>query len=51
MDACGWECLCSGPAFNTGILYGNLDETYDLISKWDKNKNYKRISRSTNKRF
>jgi glutamate--cysteine ligase len=38
MDACGWECLCSGPAFNTGILYGNLDEAYDLISKWDKNK-------------
>jgi len=38
MDACGWECLCSGPAFNTGILYGNLDETSELISKWDKNK-------------
>ena len=38
MDSCGWECLCSGPAFNTGILYGNLDEAYDLISKWDKNK-------------
>ena len=38
MDACGWECLSSGPAFNTGILYGNLDEAYDLISKWDKNK-------------
>ncbi|MDA7750467.1 glutamate-cysteine ligase family protein [Candidatus Pelagibacter sp.] len=38
MDACGWECLCSGPAFNTGILYANLDETYDLIAKWDKNK-------------
>ena len=38
MDACGWECLCSGPAFNTGILYGNLDEAFDLISKWDKNK-------------
>ena len=38
MDACGWDCLCSGPAFNTGILYGNLDEVYDLISKWDKNK-------------
>ena len=38
MDTCGWDCLCSGPAFNTGILYGNLDETYDLISKWDKNK-------------
>ena len=37
MDTCGWDCLCAGPAFNTGILYGNLDETYDLISKWDKN--------------
>ncbi len=38
MDTCGWDCLCSGPAYNIGILYGNLDETYDLISKWDKNK-------------
>tara|TARA_B100001057_G_scaffold30483_1_gene27785 strand:- start:2757 stop:4052 length:1296 start_codon:yes stop_codon:yes gene_type:complete len=38
MDTCGWDCLCSGPAFYTGILYGNLDETYNLISKWDNNK-------------
>ena len=38
MDTCGWDCLCAGPAFNTGILYGNLDETFELISKWDKNK-------------
>ncbi|MDC3135455.1 glutamate-cysteine ligase family protein [Candidatus Pelagibacter sp.] len=38
MDTCGWDCLCSGPAFNVGILYGNLDEVYELISKWDKNK-------------
>ena len=38
MDGCGWDCLCAGPAFNTGILYGNLDEAYDLVSKWDKNK-------------
>ncbi len=38
MDTCGWDCLCSGPAFYIGILYGNLDEAYDLISKWDKNK-------------
>jgi len=38
MDACGWDCLCSGPAFNAGILYGNLDEAYELISGWDKNK-------------
>ena len=38
MDACGWDCLCAGPAFNTGILYGNLNEALDLVSKWDKNK-------------
>ncbi len=38
MDTCGWECLCAGPAFFTGMLYGNLDEIYELISKWDKNK-------------
>jgi len=38
MDTCGWDCLCAGPAFNVGMLYGNLDEVYELISKWDKNK-------------
>ena len=38
MDTCGWDCLCAGPAFNIGILYGNLDEVYDLISKWDTDK-------------
>ena len=38
MDTCGWECLCAGPAFNIGMLYGNLDEVHDLISKWDVNK-------------
>jgi glutamate--cysteine ligase len=38
MDSCGWDCLCAGPAFNTGILYGNLEEAFELISKWDKNK-------------
>ena len=38
MDTCGWDCLCSGPAFYIGMLYGNLDETYDVISKWDKDK-------------
>ena len=38
MDTCGWDCLCSGPAFYTGILYGNLDEVYDLILNWDKDK-------------
>ena len=38
MDTCGWDCLCAGPAFNVGLLYGNLDEVYELISKWDKDK-------------
>ena len=38
MDTCGWDCLCAGPAFYIGILYGNLDEVYELISKWDKDK-------------
>ena len=38
MDTCGWDCLCAGPAFYVGLLYGNLDEVYDLISKWDKDK-------------
>ena len=38
MDTCGWDCLCAGPAFFIGLLYGNLDETYNLISKWKKDK-------------
>ena len=38
MDTCGWDCLCSGPAFYIGMLYGNLDETYEVVSKWDKDK-------------
>ena len=38
MDTCGWDCLCAGPAFNVGMLYGNLDEVYELISQWEKDK-------------
>tara|TARA_B100001121_G_scaffold180630_1_gene157573 strand:- start:1200 stop:2495 length:1296 start_codon:yes stop_codon:yes gene_type:complete len=38
MDTCGWDCLCAGPAFYVGILYGNIDEVFELISKWDKEK-------------
>ena len=38
MDTCGWDCLCAGPAFYIGMLYGNLNEVYELISKWDKDK-------------
>ena len=38
MDTCGWDCLCSGPAFYIGMLYGNIDEIYEVISKWEKDK-------------
>ena len=38
MDTCGWDCLCAGPAFNIGMLYGNLDEVHELISKWENDK-------------
>ena len=36
MDACEWDCHCAGPAFLIGLLYGNLDETYEIINKWKK---------------
>ena len=38
MDTCDWDCLCAGPAFNVGMLYGNLDEVHEVISSWDKYK-------------
>ena len=38
MDTCGWDCLCSGPAFYVGMLYANLDEVYEIVSNWDNDK-------------
>ena len=38
MDACGWDCLCSGPAFFIGLIYGNLDESCEITNSWDKDK-------------
>jgi glutamate--cysteine ligase len=38
MDTCGWDCLCAGPAFNVGLLYGNIDEVYEVISEWNNDK-------------
>ena len=35
MDACGWDCLCAGPALLTGIIYSNLDEAYNIVRNWD----------------
>ena len=37
MDACGWDCLCAGPAFFIGLLYGNLDEVFDIVKRWNIN--------------
>ena len=37
MDACGWDCLCAGPALLTGIIYGNLDETFDVVKNCNSN--------------
>ena len=34
LDTCEWDCHCSGPAFYTGLIYGNLDEALEIIEKW-----------------
>ena len=36
LDTCEWSCHCAGPAFYIGLLYGNLDEAYEVINKWNK---------------
>ena len=38
MDSCGWDGRCAGPALNVGMIYGNLEEVYELMSSWDKDK-------------
>ncbi len=37
LDACEWNCHCAGPAFFVGLLYGNIDEVYQIVKDWDKN--------------
>ena len=37
LDACGWDCLCAGPAFFIGLLYGNLDQVFDIVKRWNIN--------------
>ena len=36
IDTCDWDCLCNAPAFYAGLLYGYLDESLEIISKWSK---------------
>ena len=35
LDTCEWDCHCSGPAFFTGLLYGNINEALEIINKWN----------------
>ena len=35
IDTCEWSCHCAAPAFYLGLLYGNLDEALEVISKWN----------------
>ena len=37
IDTCDWGCICNGPAFFTGLLYGALDETFEVIKSWKTN--------------
>ena len=34
LDTCEWDCHCGGPAFYTGLIYGNLEEALNIINKW-----------------
>jgi glutamate--cysteine ligase len=34
LDTCEWDCHCGGPAFYTGLLYGNLNEALEVVNKW-----------------
>jgi glutamate--cysteine ligase len=36
IDTCDWGCICNSPAFFTGLFYGALDETYEIIKSWKK---------------
>ncbi len=35
IDTCEWDCHCSGPAFYTGLIYGALDEAFEIIQNWN----------------
>ena len=36
LDTCNFSCICNGPSFFTGLIYGSLDETYEIIKNWKK---------------
>ncbi len=36
LDTCNFGCICNGPSFFTGLIYGSLNETYEIIKNWKK---------------
>jgi glutamate--cysteine ligase len=36
LDTCNFGCICNGPSFFTGLIYGSLDESYEIIKNWKK---------------
>ncbi len=36
LDTCNFGCICNGPSFFTGLIYGSLNETYEIIKDWKK---------------
>ena len=36
LDTCNFGCICNGPSFFTGLIYGSLDETFEIIKNWRK---------------
>ena len=36
LDTCNFGCICNGPSFFTGLIYGSLEETYEIIKNWKK---------------
>ena len=36
LDTCNFGCICNGPAFFTGLIYGSLEETFEIIKDWKK---------------
>jgi glutamate--cysteine ligase len=35
LDTCNFGCICNGPSFFTGLIYGSLEETYEIIKNWN----------------
>ena len=36
LDTCNFGCICNGPSFFTGLIYGSLEETYEILKNWKK---------------